>query len=115
MLHQLLTSRQQAIKQVDKRVTKAGELVEKQLFHFQARRFACAEDAVADLQILTKKWNYHCVKSYQLIEHKVFEGKGRPKKDQEPSKIEYQVIAELESNLTKINLEKAKEGHDVIG
>ena len=49
------TSRQQAIKQVDRRVKKATEIVEKQLFHFQARRFACAEDALNDLQLLAKK------------------------------------------------------------
>lgn len=109
------TSRQQAIKQVDKRVKKATETVEKQLFHFQARRFACADDALTDLQIVTKKWKYHSVKSYQIVEHKVFEGKGRPKKDQEPTKIEYQVIAEMETDTHKINLEKASEGHYVIG
>lgn len=109
------TSRQQAIKQVDKRVKKAAELVEKQLFHFQARRFACTDDAVADLKILAKKWKYHSVKSYQIAQYQAFEGKGRPKKGQEPTKIEYQVIAELEADLNKINLEKAKEGHYVIG
>lgn len=109
------TSRQQAIKQVDKRVKKAVDFVEKQVFHFQARRFACADDAVADLQILAKKWKYHSVKSYQIVEHQAFEGKGRPKKGQEPTKIEYQVIAEFETDLNKINLEKSKEGHYVIG
>jgi len=109
------TSRQQAIKQVDKRVKKATELVEKQVFHFQARRFACADDALADLQIVAKKWKYHAVKSHEIVEHPIFEGKGRPKKDQEPTRIEYQVIAEFETNTQKINLEKAKEGHYVIG
>lgn len=109
------TSRQCAIKQVDKRVKKATELVEKQVFHFQARRFACADDALADLQIVAKKWKYHTVKRHEIVEHSVFEGKGRPKKDQEPTRIEYQVIAEFETDTQKINLEKAKEGHYVIG
>jgi transposase len=109
------TSRQQAIKQVDKRVKKATELVEKQVFHFQARRFACADDALTDLQIVAKKWKYHAVKSYQIVEHPTFEGKGRPKKDQVPTKIEYQVIAEFETDTQKIELEKSKEGHYVIG
>jgi transposase len=109
------TSRECAIKQVDKRVKKATELVEKQVFHFQARRFACTDDALADLQIVAKKWKYHTVKSHEIVEHPVFEGKGRPKKDQEPTRIEYQVIAEFEVDTQKINLEKAKEGHYVIG
>ena len=99
---------------MDKRVKKAIETVEKQLFHFQARRFACAEDALAALQIATKKWKYHSVKSYQLIEHQGFEGKGRFKKDQAATKTEYQVIAEMAANTDKINLEKASEGHYVI-
>ena len=100
---------------MDKRVKKATELVEKELFHFQARRFACSEDALLDLKILAKKWKYHSVKNHEIVKHQAFEGKGRPKKHQEPTKIEYQVIAELEANTQKINLEKAKEGHYVIG
>ena len=92
------------IKQVDKRVKKATETVEKQLFHFQARRFACADDALADLQIVTKKWKYHSVKSYEIFEHQAFEGKGRPKKDQVPTKIEYQVIAEMEADIQKMEV-----------
>jgi len=55
------------------------------------------------------------VKNHEIVKHQTFEGKGRPKKHQEPTKIEYQVIAELEVNTQKINLEKAKEGHYVIG
>mgnify|MGYP000415019351 CR=1 FL=1 len=94
---------------------KATEIVEKQVFHFQARRFACADDALADLQIVARKWKYHAVKSYQIVEHQAFEGKGRPKKDQEPTKTEYQVIAEFETDTQKIDLEKSKEGHYVIG
>ena len=47
---------------------KATEIVEKQVFHFQARRFACADDALADLQIVARKWKYHAVKSYQINE-----------------------------------------------
>ncbi len=64
---------------------------------------------------MAKKWKYHTVKNHKIVEHPVFEGKGRPKKEQEPTKIEYQVIAEFEADTQKINLEKAKEGHYVIG
>jgi len=61
-----------------------------------------------------KNGNIHSVKSYQLIEHQGFEGKGRSKKDQAATKTEYQVIAEMAANTDKINLEKASEGHYVI-
>lgn len=109
------TSRQKAIKQVDKRVKKANAVIEKQLFHFQAKRFACAEDAVAEVQVMAKKWKYHSLKSYQTIEHFSYESKGRPSKDQQPTKVEYQIVAEIEENADKIALEKSREGHYVIG
>jgi len=88
------TSRQQAVKTVDKRVKKAAEAIEKQLFHLQAKRFACSEDASAEAKTLAKKWKYHGLKNYQIVELMGYEGKGRPKKDQKPTKVEYQVMAE---------------------
>jgi transposase len=109
------TSRQRAIKAVDKRVKKALELVEKQVFHLQAKRFACREDATREAQNLAKKWKYHGLKNSQIVEHLTYEGKGRPKKDQQPTKIEYQIIVETESDADKIAQEKAKEGHYIIG
>lgn len=109
------TSRQTADKQVDKRVKKEAEMIEKQLFHLQAKRFACADDASCAVQELAKKWKYHCFKNSQVVEHLCYEGKGRPKKDQKPTKVEYQVITEIEKNIDKINQLKDKEAHYIIG
>jgi transposase len=109
------TSRQRAAQQVDKRVKKAAQVLEKQLFHLQAQRFACREDTTAAAQALAKKWKYHNLKNCQIVEHLGYESKGRPKKDQNPTKIEYQVTAESEVDTDKITQEKSKEGHYIIG
>ncbi len=109
------TSQKTANKQVDKRVKKEAEAIEKQLFHLQAKRFACADDASAAAQDLAKKWKNHNIKNCQTVEHLCYEGKGRPKKDQEPTKTEYQVIADKEKDENKINKLKDKEAHYIIG
>ena len=109
------TSRETANRQVDKRVKKEAEAIEKQLFHLQAQRFSCAEDGSTAIQSLAKKWKYHTLKGFQIAEHLSYEGKGRPKKDQKPTKTDYQVIAGYEKDCTKINKLKDKEAHYIIG
>lgn len=109
------TSRQRAIKKVDKRIAKETKIIEKQLFHLQAKRFNTTDDATSAAQALAKKWKNHGIKEMQIIEHFSYEGKGRPKKDQEPTKISYQIIATSEEDGDKISLSKAKEGHYIIG
>ena len=109
------TSRQRAIKSVDKRIGKEEKAIEKQLFHLQAKRFNCAEDAMAAAECQAKKWKMHCLNSTQTVEHFSYEGKGRPKKDQQPTKISYQVIATSEQDADKVSRLKAKEAHYIIG
>lgn len=109
------TSRETANKQVDKRVKKESEAIEKQLFHLQAKRFFCADDGSLAAQDLAKKWKHHSIKDCQVLESLSYEGKGRPKKDQKPTKKEYQVIAGYEKDGAKISLLKDKEAHYIIG
>jgi len=109
------TSKQRAIKQVDKKVSKEANVIEKQLFHLQAKRFNCAEDATAAAEVLARKWKFHGLKGTETVEHLSYEGKGRPKKDQQPSVTKYQVIGESEQDLAKIEHLKAKEAHYIIG
>jgi transposase len=108
-------SQQTANKQVDKRVKKEAEAIEKQLFHLRAKRFSCANDGNSSAQDLAKKWKHHQIKSSQIVEHLCYESKGRPKKNQLPTKTEYQVIAEYEKDSDKINKLKNKEAHYIIG
>lgn len=109
------TSKQRAIKQVDKKVTKEASAIEKQLFHLQAKRFNCAEDAIAAAETLARKWTLHHLKGTQMIEHLSYEGKGRSKKEQKPSITQYQVIGKNEQGFAKIEHLKAKNAHYIIG
>jgi transposase len=91
-----------AEKTIARQVERAKEMVNKELFHLQAQRFACKTDAERSLNNITKKLKYHKVSDVQYIEHKVYHGKGRPKKGAEVKQIEWQVIAKIEKNKTVI-------------
>ncbi|MCP4326732.1 MAG: IS1634 family transposase, partial [Alteromonadales bacterium] len=84
-----------AKKSIVRQVERAREGVKKDQFHLQAQRFACQADAQRALDKLTKKMKYHQIAEQQLVEHKVYEGKGRPKKGAPVKCIEWQITAEL--------------------
>lgn len=109
------TSKQRAVKQMDKKVSKEATSIEKQLFHLQAQRFNCAEDAISAAKTLAKKWKFHHLTGTEAVKHLQYEGKGRPKKGQLPSVITYQLIGQSEQDLGKIERAKIKGAHYIIG
>ncbi|MCK4494311.1 MAG: IS1634 family transposase, partial [Methylococcales bacterium] len=109
------TSRQRGIKKVDKQVIREAQKIEKQLFHLQAKRFNCSEDALAEAELLAKKWKLHTLENIQTVEHSSYASKGRPAKDQKPTLIKYQLTAEIKVDEEKINYQKSKEGCYIIG
>jgi len=109
------TSRQRATKQMDKRVEKEAESLKKHRFHLSAKRFYHSETARDQAETLAKKWKLHKLTDIQLIEHKEYEGRGRPKKGQQPTAISYQIQANYSPDEEKITQPKAKEGHYIIG
>ena len=86
---------QAALERAEATVTKArqgeAETIEKQLFHLQAQRFKTPEVAQDALVALAKRWTYHQVESYTLIEHKRDGGKGRPTPHTPLKAIEWQI------------------------
>ncbi|EDN70060.1 transposase [Beggiatoa sp. PS] len=64
---------------------------------------------------MEKKWKFHNVKECKPVEHEVYTNKGRPQKGQKPDKIQYQVVAISTPDEEKINQNKAKQGHYIIG
>ena len=76
-----------ADKQVEKQIAK--EAIEKDIFHLQVKRFNSA--AITGAKLLVK-WKLHNIKECQLVEHKVYSTKSRPKNGQKPDKIQYQVV-----------------------
>lgn len=109
------TSRQRAAKQVDKRVDKEAESIKKQVFHLSAKRFYHNESARSQAETLAKKWKRHKLTDIQFIEHKEYEGRGRPKKGQQPTAINYQIQVNYRPDFDTITQLYAREGHYIIG
>ncbi len=91
-----------ATKTISRQVERAKDKAEKELFHLQAQRFACKTDAQRYIDKVSKKLKYHQISTTQHVAHKVYEGKGRPKKNAKVKRIEWQVNAEIEENQTAI-------------
>ena len=91
----LVVHSQAALERAEATVTKArqgeAETIEKQLLHLQAQRFKTPEVAQDALVALAKRWTYHQVESYTLIEHKRYAGKGRPTPHTPLKAIEWQI------------------------
>lgn len=109
------TSKQRASKQIDKRVKREAKTIKKAFFHLQAKRFDHIDNAEKTVKTLAESWKLHTLKSFKIIEHKKYNKKGRPKKDQKPDAIEYQVIAKNEPNEKEIQRLKEKKAHYIIG
>jgi transposase len=93
---------ERAEKTVIRQVARASKKLEKELFHLQAQRFACEHDAQRALAKLAKSAKYHHVNNITCVEHKVYEGKGRPKKGAEVKTIEWQITAGIEDDVMAI-------------
>src|SRR6266436_10253437 len=76
--------------------------IEKHLFHLQARRFDTPAAAHAALAPVAKTWKYHQVDSYELIEHKRYATKGRPRADAPCQAIEWQIQARVRPDAKRI-------------
>lgn len=109
------TSRQQADRAVDKKVTKEKKVIKKQIFHLQAQRFNCEEDAVKAGQKLESKWKTHNTDEYEIIEHKRYGSKGRPENGEVPIAIDYQIILTPQQDKDKIDRMRKMGGYYVIG
>ena len=87
---------ERAKKTITKQVERDKLKLEKDFFHLQAQRFACKQDALKALGDLNKQQTYHNLTQVDCLEHKTYEGKGRPKKDASVKGILWQVCAEIE-------------------
>ena len=92
-----------AVKTVAKQVGRSQTKLEKDIFHLQAQRFSCQNDAQKELNKISKRLKYHKLVDIQLLEHKTYEGKGRPKKGAEVKSIEWQITSKIEDNSEMIS------------
>jgi transposase len=89
---------ERATKTIGRQADRAKEKLDKELFHLQAQRFTCKEDAHKALAALNKRQKYHQLTELDCLAHKVYEGKGRPKKDAPVKQIVWQTSAVVELN-----------------
>ena len=87
---------ERATKTMGRQTDRAKDKLDKDLFHLQAQRFMCKEDALKALAALSKRQKYHQLTTLDCIAHKVYEGKGRPKKDAPVKQVVWQTSAEIE-------------------
>ena len=80
-------------KTLKKEVSRESDRIKKEVFHLQAQRFSCEDDAKKELNLISKKWKYHHVSNQQIISINRNEKRGRPT-NESPQKCEWQIKAE---------------------
>ena len=90
---------ERAEKTVNRQFLKQSEAECKVFEHLKKQEFACEIDAKAALDSFQKKRDTTEINDASIIEIKKFKGKGRPKKDQQPDMIRYQIEANLSSSI----------------
>ena len=78
-------------KTLNKAVVKEKSCVDKALFHLQAQRFGCEDDARKALKALAKKLSYHRIVKEKINTIKCYEKRGKPKG--KPQNLMYQIEA----------------------
>lgn len=115
----LVVSSQAARERAEAALTKAcqreSEAIEKQLFHLQAQRFETPERAKAALATLEKRWKYHQVGTYNLIEHKHYARQGRPTPTTPIKSIDWQLQAQVRPDPEKITYRQQLKACFVVG
>jgi transposase len=115
----LVVQSQSAMERAEVTVNKAqkreSEAIDKALFHLQAKRFESPSQAQEALSALGKKWRYHQVESYELIEHKRYAQKGRPTADTPIKSIAWQIQGHVRPDAERIQQAKQYKGCFVLG
>jgi transposase len=89
--------------------------ITQQLFHLQAQRFETPEMAQEALTELARRWTYHQVASYHLIEHKRYARKGRPTPHTPLKAIAWQIRAHARPDQEALEQRKQSKACFVLG
>jgi transposase len=115
----LIVSSEAALPRAEHRVhqaqNRARATIEKQLFHLQAKRFETQESAQAALRTLAGAWRYHAVAATELLEHKRYGGKGRPRAQTAVQATLWQIRATVCPAVEAIQRDKQQKGCFVLG
>ena len=115
----LVVSSAAALERAEASVSKAQQrecaAIDKQLFHLQAQRFETPEAAQAACAALAKRWTYHQVEAYRLIEHKHYARQGRPTPTTPIHSMDWQMQAQVRPDQAKIAYDKQHKACFVVG
>ena len=100
---------------VNKACQREAEAIQNPLFHLQAKRFETPPQAQEVLAGLAKKWRYHQVDSYELIDHKRYGQTGRPTAETPIRAIEWQMQAQVRLDAERIKDAKQHQACFVLG
>jgi transposase len=101
------------LKQLEKRLAKKYTQAQSQLRKLYQQKFACAKDALTAAKLLESQWPFHQLANIEVIESAQLPGRGRPRKDSQPTLI-YQIQAEVIPKETAINIERERAGRFIL-
>lgn len=100
-------------KTFEKKLSKLDESLKKEAWHLSCQDYACKEDAEKTLKDFGKKLKYHTVE-FNIKETQHYNGKGRPKKGQQPKEIKYKVEATVQRDQESIDQQLLRKGRFVL-
>jgi transposase len=92
---------ERVVKTLNKNVDREKKKIEKELFHLQAQRFSCENDAQERLVALTKKWKFHKASDIKLTPFNRSTKRGRP--TAETLKREWQITCQFNPDQEILN------------
>lgn len=98
----------------ERRQLKTEEKIAKKLWHSGNEEFACKADACKALYVLSKGWKYHYLHDIKIEEVLKFEGKGRPKKGEQPVSVTYKIKASFAYNEAAITAARNSKGRFIL-
>lgn len=106
--------KQASIKQIDKQVNKQEERAKVSLRKLSRQKFACKADAETAIKKLSDTWQYHQITEIECPEKSLKKSKKLLKEASKIDKIEYQIIAKIETRPEIISAEKIKAGRFIL-
>ena len=101
-------ARARSEKTLNKQIEKESQAVSKAIMHLRNKEFGCETDAMNALKKLSSSFKFHDLELASLTQKACYASMGRPKKEEAPSKIIYQVTAKIQL-LTAIKEDQLKQ------
>jgi len=100
-------------KTLDKKIKAEDESQNKAWWHLSNRIFTCKDDAFNQAETQKKRLKFHEA-TFSIVEIKRYASKGRPKSDELPETVGYQIEYRLSFNEQKIAEMRARKGRFVL-